>query len=383
MGSSSRDDAFDVDGVVLGRLDSGNANAETRQGKPTSASASAMNERTRRSGRQEGARFRMEAHAKSDKANASSASKVLPRVNAQHSASDPGDHHGWTHIPKRADRRRAIARFTTAIIRAAGHPSFISREGVGYRKAFDRFLVDTYGKTFEEGQYWHKNTEIEPFFRMILYIATEGALNISNEDVKFLFTKKEERQAAEWVLDEDVLGKLGLSAKDVAIVYEGKPRKSPRGFARGIPLEVPPETTLPPQPVPFLEATIRGVGEKFQDYGEAKAAMPPPPSRSRAPQLILPQAPSSVPLDIQKLFASLPTPVTPLTRGLSLQLSRQYSSDLSRLMSEFDSHPSHADEFVRTYLARSASELDAVAAIQIAEKAEVAAEEPSNKRARR
>ena len=45
-------------------------------------------------------------------------------------------------------------------------------------------------------------------------------------------------------------------------------------------------------------------------------------------------------------------------------MSRQYSSDLSRLMSEFNTDPAQGDEFVRQYLQRSASELDAIAAIQ-------------------
>jgi hypothetical protein len=37
--------------------------------------------------------------------------------------------------PKRADRRRTIARFTTAILRAGGSNAFIARDGLGYRKA--------------------------------------------------------------------------------------------------------------------------------------------------------------------------------------------------------------------------------------------------------
>jgi hypothetical protein len=57
--------------------------------------------------------------------------------------------------PKRADRRRTIARFTTAILRAGGSNAFIARDGLGYRKAFDRFLVETYGDTFAEGGYWY------------------------------------------------------------------------------------------------------------------------------------------------------------------------------------------------------------------------------------
>ena len=52
--------------------------------------------------------------------------------------------------PKRADRRRTIARFTTAILRAEGSHVFISRDGLGYRKALDKFLAQAKrGKTFD------------------------------------------------------------------------------------------------------------------------------------------------------------------------------------------------------------------------------------------
>jgi len=372
---------------VLGRLDSArsllvedenNAAGETRKETTKTTRSNPTRKSSRRAKTNAPAATVTKGASGRRGASSSAAGGALARVNAQHSSSDAGDHHGWTYIPKRADRRRAIARFTTAIIRAAGHASFISREGVGYRKAFDRFLVETYGETFEEGHYWYKNAEIEPFFRAVLYVASDGRLNLANDDVKYLFTKKEERQAAEWVLDEDVLGKLGMTARDVANVYEGQPRKSSRGFPRGTPLNIPPETTLPPEPEPFLESMIRG-GGRGGGRGAAEAApatafsMPPPPSRSRTPQIPTTGGANAVPMDIQKLFASIPplgAPGTPLTRGLSRQISRQYSSDLSRLMSEFEAHPSHADEFVRTYLARSASELDAVAALQNAEKAD-------------
>ena len=304
--------------------------------------------------------------------NAGFKAAAFGRVNAQHGSGDAGDHHGWTYIPKRADRRRAIARFTTAIIRAAGHQSFISREGVGYRKAFDRFLLETYGETFSEGGYWYKNAEIEPFFRVILYVATDGRVNIANDDVKYLFTKKEERQAAEWVLDEEVLAKLGLSARDVAMVYEGKPRKSPAGFVRGTPLKVPPASSMPEEPTPFLESLVR---TKTAPGTASARMMPPPPPRSRATPFPLgapasdPSSSSGVPLDIQRLFDTIPKPsFQGLSASKSRQMSRQYSSDLARLMSEFNANPSSGDEFVRQYLARSASELDAIAAIQQKEK---------------
>ena len=324
--------------------------------------------------------------AKSAAPNAGFKSAAFGKVNAQHGANDAGDHHGWTYIPKRADRRRAIARFTTAIIRAAGQQSFISREGVGYRRAFDRFLLETYGDTFAEGGYWYKNAEIEPFFRMILFIATEGKMNIANDDVKYLFTKKEERQAAEWVLDEDVLARLGLTAKDVALVYEGQPRKTSKGFVRGTPLKVPPSTHMPPEPAPSLEAVVRAKTTN-------SAAMPPPPPRARTPSIVQSAAMSEtgdaassmigVPMEIQKLFEQIPKPnIHPgLSATKSRQMSRQYSSDLSRLMSEFNTDPAQGDEFVRQYLQRSASELDAIAAIQGSEsKAKSRAAAAANKK---
>ena len=40
---------------------------------------------------------------------------------------------------------------------------------------------------------------------------------------------------------------------------------------------------------------------------------------------------------------------------------RQYSSDLSRLMSEFNANPSSSDDFLKSFLQRTASELDNLA----------------------
>jgi len=150
--------------------------------------------------------------------------------------------------PKRADRRRTIARFTTAILRAEGSHVFISRDGLGYRKAFDKFLAQTYGKTFDVNGYWWTNARVEPFLRLLVHIASEGATNISEKDAKELFKKKDERQAAEWVLDEDKLAKCanGMTAKDLSAIFEGKPRKTKKGFVRGTPLLVPTDKeTLP------------------------------------------------------------------------------------------------------------------------------------------
>jgi hypothetical protein len=40
---------------------------------------------------------------------------------------------------------------------------------------------------------------------------------------------------------------------------------------------------------------------------------------------------------------------------------RQYSSDLSRLMSEFNQNPTSSDDFLKSFIQRTASELDILA----------------------
>ena len=60
-----------------------------------------------------------------------------------------------------------------------------------------------------------------------MHIASEGKVNISEKDASMLFKKKDERQAAEWVLDEEKLAKClnGMNAKDLAAIFEGETKK--------------------------------------------------------------------------------------------------------------------------------------------------------------
>jgi len=67
--------------------------------------------------------------------------------------------------------------------------------GSPWRRAFDRFLVETYGNTFSEGMYWYENARVEPFFRVLFHIATEGRVQLSEDAVNALFCKREKRQA--------------------------------------------------------------------------------------------------------------------------------------------------------------------------------------------
>jgi len=152
--------------------------------------------------------------------------------------------------PKRADRRRTIARFTTAILRAGGSNAFIARDGLGYRKAFDRFLVETYGDTFGEGGYWYENARVEPFFRVLFHVATDGRIKLDHDAVNNLFCKKEKRQAAEWLLDEEELSKFGVTATQLAQIFQGPPSLSPTGYPRGTPLAIPTDVELDNGAVP-------------------------------------------------------------------------------------------------------------------------------------
>ena len=378
--------------------------------------------------------------------------------------------------PKRADRRRTIARFTTAILRAEGSHVFISRDGLGYRKAFDKFLAQTYGKTFDVNGYWWTNARVEPFLRLLVHIASEGSINISEKDASELFKKKDERQAAEWVLDEDKLAKCanGMTAKDLAAIFEGKSRKTKKGFVRGTPLLVPTDKeTLPVDAEAVKKAeeekkmatenrskirsekkaaaaaasaaakTTTSTGSKEKQpkatttttnkNKKASAAQPTNsntgsvltdgvlPGRSRTPNffqqpllpsqksinamMMLPPSPkptdaragtnnppsqqgfratSSVtpPPDVTRLFQNVPgfgavgsnnassnsllmlgsRPGSRQGAIAAAGVARQYSSDLSRMMSEFNTDPESSNLFLSSYNALSASELDAVAA---------------------
>lgn len=372
--------------------------------------------------------------------------------------------------PKRADRRRTIARFTTAILRAEGSHVFISRDGLGYRKAFDKFLAQTYGKTFDVNGYWWTNARVEPFLRLLVHIASEGATNISEKDARELFKKKDERQAAEWVLDEDKLAKCasGMTAKDLAAIFVGKPRKTKKGFVRGTPLLVPTDKETLSVDVEAVKkseeekkmatenrskirtekkaaaasaaaaagaqtksTTSTGSKEKHTKTATtrkkvvaAEAAKPTDsntgsvltdgvlPGRSRTPNFFQQQLPSQKSLNAMMMLPPSPKPgannppaqqqgfratssMTPPpdvarlfqnVQGFSANASsnsllmlgsrpgsrqgaiaaagvaRQYSSDLSRMMSEFNTDPDSSNLFLSSYNALSASELDAVAA---------------------
>ena len=376
--------------------------------------------------------------------------------------------------PKRADRRRTIARFTTAILRAEGSHVFISRDGLGYRKAFDKFLAQTYGKTFDVNGYWWTNARVEPFLRLLVHIASEGATNIPEKDARELFKKKDERQAAEWVLDEDKLAKCasGMTAKDLAAIFVGKPRKTKKGFVRGTPLLVPTDKETLSVDVEAVKkseeekkmatenrskirtekkaaaasaaaaagaqtktTTSTGSKEKHTKTATtrkkvvaAEAAKPTDsntgsvltdgvlPGRSRTPNFFQQQLPSQKSLNAMMMLPPSPKPgannppaqqqgfratssMTPPpdvarlfqnVQGFSAVgsnnassnsllmlgsrpgsrqgaiaaagVARQYSSDLSRMMSEFNTDPDSSNLFLSSYNALSASELDAVAA---------------------
>ena len=39
--------------------------------------------------------------------------------------------------------------------------------------------METYGDTFGEGGYWYENARVEPFFRVLFHIATEGRVQLT------------------------------------------------------------------------------------------------------------------------------------------------------------------------------------------------------------
>ena len=191
-----------------------------------------------------------------------------------------------TKNPKRADRRRTIARFTTAILRAGGSNAFIARDGLGYRKAFDRFLVETYGETFAEGGYWYENARVEPFFRVLFHVATDGRVRVDHDAVNAMFCKREKRQAAEWLLDEEELSKFGVTATQLAQIFEGPPSVSPTGYPRGTPLAIPTDAELDSGALPRKGGGAAAAAAAAQMMRHARhpgGGYPPTPARRRAP----------------------------------------------------------------------------------------------------
>lgn len=314
--------------------------------------------------------------------------------------------------PKRADRRRTIARFTTAILRAReGSHVYISRDGLGYRKAFDKFLVQTYGKTFDVDGYWWTNARVEPFMRILINVASEGKININEKDAGQLFKKKDKRQAAEWVLDAEKLANCAnrMTAKDLAMIFEGKPRKTKAGYPRGTPLLIPTDQSLPidneavrkaeEEKRVALENRTKLRKEKEMKNAEKAATkaknalcrspmsdgrgseassvmVDALPGRTKSPLLqkapgvqqgFQPPTSTLPPPEVARLFQK-PDASQQFTKqgrpsaALAANVARQYSSDLSRVMSEFNTNPEASNVFLSNYNALSASELDAVAA---------------------
>jgi len=61
-------------------------------------------------------------------------------------------------------------------------------------------------------------------------------VQLSEDAVNALFCKREKRQAAEWLLDEEELSKYGVTATELAAIFEGPPSLSVTGYPRGTPL---------------------------------------------------------------------------------------------------------------------------------------------------
>jgi hypothetical protein len=69
-------------------------------------------------------------------------------------------------------------------------------------------------------------------------------VQLDPDAVNALFCKREKRQAAEWLLDEEELSKFGVTATHLAQIFEGPPSVSPTGYPRGTPLAIPTDAEL-------------------------------------------------------------------------------------------------------------------------------------------
>ena len=94
----------------------------------------------------------------------------------------------------------------------------------------------------------------------------------TTDAVNALFCKREKRQAAEWLLDEEELSKFGVTATQLAQIFEGPPSVSPTGYPRGTPLAIPTDAELDGGAVPAKMPASSSVAAAAQIQAAAARA---------------------------------------------------------------------------------------------------------------
>jgi hypothetical protein len=126
---------------------------------------------------------------------------------------------------------------------------------------------------------------------VLFHIATDGRVQLDPDAVNALFCKREKRQAAEWLLDEEELSKFGVTATHLAQIFEGPPSVSPTGYPRGTPLAIPTDGRRRGEDVrvggggePSGPASRPGAPAPAAPLGPSRLAPSRPVRASRAPR---------------------------------------------------------------------------------------------------
>jgi hypothetical protein len=110
-----------------------------------------------------------------------------------------------------ADKRARISRYTRAIFALTSTP--VPRKqthGSLFQKGHESFLLYAYGPLFEKGKYWHNNPEPYHFIKLLFHLASDGKVDLRQEQYANLFFMTATIKSAKWKVNEKVLQRLDV-----------------------------------------------------------------------------------------------------------------------------------------------------------------------------
>jgi hypothetical protein len=131
---------------------------------------------------------------------------------------------------RKADKLARISRYTRAIFALTTTPVPRKRtHGSEFRKGYEHFLLYVYGSLFEKGKYWSKNPEPYYFIKLLFHLASDGKVELRQEQYAQLFFKTGDIKSARWKVNEKVLQCLDvLPQKLMQTILSFRPQSSGR-----------------------------------------------------------------------------------------------------------------------------------------------------------
>mmetsp|Transcript_24571 Transcript_24571/g.80241 ORF Transcript_24571/g.80241 Transcript_24571/m.80241 type:complete len:1052 (+) Transcript_24571:316-3471(+) len=136
--------------------------------------------------------------------------------------------------PKRADERRQLARKIRAFCEfidlrgEGGLPMAESLNASTYREQFDGLLRFLFGvDTFGEGMWWHDNVLESKFIRVMVFLASDGKVDMSDKDAVRIFFKTGKTSNSRWCVNEEELNAYGVTKEMFSSLFKEIPVKIP------------------------------------------------------------------------------------------------------------------------------------------------------------